>query len=192
MFKKQFFMFDESTAGSNPPAPKGASPPSGGNEGGETLTFEQWFEKQDEAIKALLDGHTKGLKSALKTERETRTDQEKQLRELAAKAEKGSEAQKQLTELADKLAEADKKTDFFDAAHKAGVTNLKLAFTVATQEDLFDKKGQVNFEQLKKDYPELFATKKAPQGGAGSGTGEDQPKGGDMNAFIRRAAGRGS
>ena len=50
---------------------------------GDALTFDGWFESQPEGVRKLLDEHTGGLKSALKSERESRKDLEKQLRDLA-------------------------------------------------------------------------------------------------------------
>lgn len=157
----------------------------------EPLTFDGWLGEQPEEVKALLDGHTEGLKSALKSERGSRKDLEKQLRDLAAKAEKGSEAQKELAGIADKLGEADRKADFYEAAHAAGVTNLKLAYVVASQDEMFDRRGRVNFDTLKTQYPELFGVKPAPtKGNAGSGTNTEPTPAENMNTFIRRSAGR--
>lgn len=189
MFINVLKMFYEANAGGG--GGGGQSNGDGGGDGDQgALTFDAWFEKQDPTIKGLLDGHTKGLRSALETERENRKGLEKQVRDLAAKAEKGSDAEKQLTGFADKLAEADRKADFYDAAHKAGVTNLKLAYITAVTDDLFDKKGSVNFETMKKAYPELFGTKKTPAGNAGDGTEGGTNVAADMNARIRRQAGR--
>lgn len=164
-----------------------------GAKGGETLTFETFIAKQSDEIKALMDGHINGLKTALGSERDTRKDLEKQVRDLATKAEKGSEAEKQLTTLADQMATADRKASFYEDAHTAGVTNLKLAFVVATTDELFDKKGNVNFADLKTKYPELFGVKKVPNGNAAEGT-EDEPDtaGSAMNRLIRKKAGRSS
>ena len=150
-------------------------------------TFEAWLEEQTAETKALLDGHTKGLKSALDSERGTRKDLEKQMRDLAEKAEKGSEAQAELTKAADGLAEADRRAGFFEAAHAAGVANLKLAYTVAVQDEMFDRRGEANFEEMKRSYPELFGGKPAiPPGNAGAGTGAPPPPPApDMNSFIR-------
>jgi hypothetical protein len=158
---------------------------------GAAPTFETWLEKQDDTVKGLLDGHIKGLKTALDSERGSRKDMEKQLREMAKKAEDGSEAQKKLTGMADQVSAADRRADFYEEAHRAGVSNIKLAFLVAEKEDLFDSKNRVNFEAMKKDYPELFGGKPVPDGNAGNGT-EGTPGGAakDMNAMIRRAAGR--
>jgi len=178
---KGIYFQSDSGNGSGPaPAP----------EGEETMSFETWIIKQDEKVKGMLDSHTKGLKTALDTERGNRKELEKQVRELAGKAEKGSDAEKQLTQLADKLTESDRRADFFDAAHKAGVTNLKLAYTVAATDDLFDKKGNADFGKLKEAYPELFGVKKAPAGNAGEGTEGRNELAADMNSRIRRLAGR--
>ena len=114
------------------------------------------------------------------------------LRDMAGKAEKGSEAEKQLTSMADQMAEADRRAEFYDEAHKAGVTNLKLAYLSAVADERFDKKGRVNFDEMKKDDPELFGSKKPPEGNAGKGTGDNGPAGhADMNTWIRKAAGKG-
>ena len=132
-----------------------------------------------------------GLKTALKTERDARSDAEADLRKVAKDLEEGSEAQKKVLELADDVASGNQKSDFYEDAHKAGVSNLKLAYHVATEEDLFDRKGMVDFDKLKKDYPELFGKKIVPDGSAGDGTGGKLPgKKKDMNAAIRAMAGR--
>jgi F0F1-type ATP synthase epsilon subunit len=155
-----------------------------------TLTFDGWLEKQPDEVKMLLESNTKGLKTALESERGNRKDMEKQLRDMAKKAEAGSEAQTQLTKLADDLQSADRKTDFYEAAHAAGVRNLKLAFTVATSDEMFDKHGRVNFDEMKKQYPELFGGTPLVRGDAGSGTNRDNHGAEDMNSRIRRVAGR--
>jgi len=188
MFNRNWKVFYEANAGGG----GGQSNNDGKQDGndGEALTFDAWLGKQDDKVKGLLESHTKGLKNALDTERESRKGLEKQMRELATKAEKGSEAEKQLTAFADKLAESDRRADFFDAAHKAGVTNLKLAYTIAVSDEMFDKKGNVSFDTMKKTYPELFGVKKAPAGSAGEGTEGNTNVAADMNARIRRLAGR--
>lgn len=155
------------------------------------LEYESWLEKQSADVKVLLEGHVRGLKSALDSEREGRKKLEREIRDLAGKAEKGSQAEAQLTQVADKIAEGDRKAEFYEAAHAAGVTNLKLAYLAAVQEDMFDKHGRVNFEAMRQTYPELFGgAKKPPAGTAGNGT-RNAPDGHQgMNDFIRAAAGR--
>lgn len=193
-------VFDEDGGGSGGSGNADGDPNGGGRTGsdadgkqnGKPLAYDDWYKAQPEEIRNMLDSNISGLKSALDNERKTRGDLEKQLRELAGKAEKGSEAEKRLMELADQMGEADRKADFYEAAHAAGVSNLKLAYLVALQDDLFDKRGNANFDQMKKDYPELFGLKKIPDGKAGNGTDGNKPAGhGDMNAWIRKAAGRG-
>lgn len=161
-----------------------------GGEGDTTLTFDAWQKGLSDEQKGLIESHVKGLKSALDSERGSRKDLEKQLRDMAKKAEAGSDAQTQLTKLADDLLTADRKADFYEAAHAAGARNLKLAFTVALTDELFDKHGRVNFDEMKKSYPELFASTTTPRGDAGSGTDRKPKAGAGMNDFIRSAAGR--
>lgn len=160
--------------------------------GGTPATFEAWLKEQPDDVKSLLDGHTTGLKSALESEREQRKTFEKQLRDAAKKLEEGSDARKSVEEMAGQLATLQQQSAFYDAAHAAGVSNLKLAFIAAQQADLFDKKGQVNFDEMKKQFPELFAAgaAKPPPSNGGQGTRSPMPGGKDMNAYIRKAAGR--
>jgi len=157
----------------------------------QALQYEEWLKGQPEEVKTMLGGWEKGLKTALKDERDARGDLEKKLRDLAGKAEKGSEAEKKLIEMADQMAEGDRRATFYEEAHKAGVSNLKLAYLVVVQEDLFDKRGNVNIDALKKDYPELF-DQGAPKtkGNAGDGTETQQPAHVGMNEFIRASAGK--
>lgn len=169
----------------------GANGGADGAGGGETpLVYADWLKEQPEPVQSMLDEQVKGLKSALDSERESRKSLEKQVRDLATKAEKGSDAEKQLTEFADRISEIDRKADFYEAAHAAGVTNLKLAYTVAVSDEMFDRLGRVNFTSMKDSYPELFGERKPPPGNAGSGTDNQQPASKSMNDFIRAAAGR--
>jgi hypothetical protein len=170
----------------------GSANDKGGTQDVKPLVFDDWLKGQPEEVKTLLDTQTKGLKSALQSEREARSTAEKELRTMAGKAEAGSEAQKQLTQMADQMQEADRRAEFYDDAHRAGVTNLKLAYLSAVADERFDKRGRVNFDEMKKDYPELFGVKKPPEGNAGKGTGNNGPAGhADMNQWIRKAAGKG-
>lgn len=163
---------------------------SSSDSGGGALQYDTWLAAQPEEVRTLLDGHVRGLKTTLDGERTSRKEMEKQLKDLAGKAEKGSEAEKRLTELANGMEEADRKAGFYEQAHSAGVSNLKLAYLVAVQDDLIGKSGRVDFETMKKQYPELFGGNAKPAGNAGAGAGGGTPTGKSMNDFIRTAAGR--
>jgi len=184
MFTKRI-MFDESGAGGGSASAQPAE--SDAQAKGEPLTFEKWVESQDESVKGLLDSHTKGLKSALEAERETRKTFERQIKELAAKAEKGSEAEARLTELSAQLELTNRRASFAESASREGVTNPKALFTLAAAGEFFDKKGNADFAGLKKEYPEFFK-RPIPDGNAGEGA-ESQPAAQNMNDIIRRAAG---
>jgi len=157
----------------------------------EPLTFDAWLDQQGDDVKALLDGHTKGLKSALQEERAQRSKFEKELREAAKQLEKGSEARKSLEEQADRLQVLERQAGFYDAAHAAGVTNLRLAYLAAQDADLVSERGTCDFARLKADFPQLFGAEpgKGAAGNAGAGT-QNPPKRADMNEWIRTAAGR--
>lgn len=147
------------------------------------LIYETWIAEQPETVRSMLDGHTTKLKSALTSERERSKGLEKDLRDAASKAEKGSEAEKRLNQLADQVQAESKKSAFYESAGAAGVNNLKLAYIAATQDDLFKKDGSPDFDALKKSYPELFGM---PQSNS-AGEGENQTPGGkfSMDDYIR-------
>lgn len=152
------------------------------------VTFEDWLAGQDETVKGLYTVHTSGLKSALESERAASKAAQAQLRELAKKAEKGSELEAALTKQADQLSALEKQAAFQDKAHAAGVRNLKLAFMAASQAGLVGDKGDCDFSKLKTEYPELFLAPPPPANG-GNGTGPQQPTF-SMDNLIRKAAGR--
>ena len=162
-----------------------------GKKDGDVLEWDTWHGEQSEEIRELITAHETGLKSALTSERDARKDLEGKVRGFAKEAKDGSKLQDELKGLADELKAADRKADFYGDAHKAGVTNLKMAYMIAVSDDLFDRRGNANFGKMKEDYPELFAGKKKVDGNIGEGTGGRV--GGakkDMNAAIRAAAGR--
>ena len=152
--------------------------------------FAEWLKEQTTDVKKLYDDEVAGLKSALSSERQQRKELEGKLRDAAEKAEKGSEAEKLLTEQADTLQGLERQAEFYDDAHSQGVTNLKLAWMAVKNTDAFDRRGNVDWNLMKEQFPELFSKVKVPTGDAGSGT-KDTPAGETgMNAFIRAAAGR--
>ena len=152
--------------------------------------FDSWLESQPAETQAIIENGTKGLKSALQSERQQRSEMERQLREAAGKAAKGSEDEKRLTEMADRLAAEELRAAFYDEAHTRGVTNLRLAYLAATDGGLIDAKGRVNWDGLSKQCPELFRATGTASGHAGAGTGTAPTGGQSMNDFIRQQAGR--
>ena len=184
--KGLFFSPDDGGAGGEKPDEK-----PNGEEKGDALEWDTWHGALPEDAQKLVAGHVDGLKTALASERDARGTAEKDLRDVAGELEKGSDAQKKVLKLADEVAAGNLKADFYEDAHKVGVTNLSLAFIVAEKEGLFDKRGNANFDKLKEIYPELFGKKEIPDGSAGDGTGGTLPSGKvDMNYLIRKKAGR--
>lgn len=159
--------------------------------GSTPANFGEWLKTQTTDVQKLYTDEVAGLKSALSSERQQRKDNEAALRDAAAKVEKGSEAEKALTEQADTLQGLEERAAFYDNAHTQGVTNLKLAWMAAQEIDAFDKRGNVNWEGLKTQFPELFTKTTIPSGDAGKGT-KTAPAGDQksINAFIRAEAGR--
>lgn len=158
---------------------------------GEALTWKPWHDALPPEAKELIATRESGLKTALGTERDARADAEKELRKAAKELEKGSEAEANLLKAADDLAASTTKSEFYEDAHKAGVTDLSLAFLVAKEEKLIGKRGNVNFDKLKEAHPSLFGKKRIIDPNAGEGTGgTPDGKKADMNLFIRAGSGK--
>jgi len=158
---------------------------------GEALQWDAYYASLPAEAQKLFTDRESGLKTALASERDARGKAEKDLRDIAADLDKGSEAQTKVLELADAVATESLKADFYEAAHEKDVSNLKLAYVVAQQDGLIDKRGKIDFDTLKLNYPELFIKKFVPPGGAGDGVGAKLPgEKVDMNALIRKKAGR--
>lgn len=155
--------------------------------------YETWFGALDEPSKTLLTGHTAGLKKALESEREGRKKLQESLKEARAAAEKGTVLEANLSKLESELEVTTRRAQFYESA-PTGLTNARLAWMVASNDNLFTKKGDPDWEEIRKRAPEIFAVKKAaPSINAGSGqTGSSPNVAQSMNAFIRAASGRGS
>jgi hypothetical protein len=154
------------------------------------VKWEDFIKGQPAEIVAAYEAHTGGLTTALASERTQRGDLEKQLRDMAGKAAKGSEDEKRLTEMADRLNASQRQAEFYDEAHTKGVTSLRLAYLAAQDANLIDQKGRVNWDELKTKHPELFGGTTPPPGNAGAGTGNKPGGAASMDNFIRRSAGR--
>lgn len=167
-----------------------------GQEGQEAATpfdFDAWLGEQPEHVRKGYEGKTQGLHSALETERTQRKEFAKQLKDLSAKAEKGSEAEKALGEMSARVEQAEQRAAFYEEAGKPenGCLNPKAAFLVATAEGLFKRSGEPDWAAIKQSAPELFGQRKLTPGHAGTGTQSPPAQQQSMNAFIRQAAGRG-
>lgn len=162
-----------------------------GEQGGETPTWETVLAGLTEAQRALYEGHTQGLRGALKTERGQRQDLAGQLKAATGKLEEGSEARDALEKVTGQLELATKRADFVTAAVGAGVRDAGLAWLAAVELDAFNRKGEPDFAALKGAHPGLFGQAAAAKGNAGDGTGSEPGDGGGMNAFIRKASGVG-
>jgi len=158
-------------------------------------TFDEFLATQDQPVQELYKSHTNGLRSALVKEREEKKALVNQIRNLQTKAEKGSEMEKQLSDMAAKLeeanrisAEAIRKAEFTEQAlsPEVGCLNVKAAYALAKAEDLFDKNSHPDWEELKKQAPELFKQKTRVSTDAGRDTIKTT---GTMNEILRSAAG---
>lgn len=173
---------------SDDPTPTDAQPD---GETPEEQPFETWLAAQDEPIRERYTRHTSGLRAALESERAARKDLERQIRQLARQQDEGSAARAELERLSATLGEQSGRAEFYEAAHAAGVTDLRLAYLAARDAGLMDERGRADLAQLKARHPHLFPSPRVPSGHAGSGTAAEPGPRNDMNALIRRASGRG-
>lgn len=164
----------------------------GGTPQNQELTFDGWFAGQDDVVKGLLDAHTSGLKNALQAERKQRDDLAKALKDATKELEAGTEARTKLEGITAKLDELEAQNAVYEILTAAGVTNLKLGWMAVQSSGALDKRGNVNLETIKAEFPELFNKKhKLPPGNAGDGLNNSLPAAqAGMNAFIRTASGR--
>ena len=113
--------------------------------------FDSWFGKLPPHEQEGLDTHVSALKNALESERSQRKEFSKQLRDLTAKAEKGSEAEKTLGEMSTRLEQAEQRAAFYEEAGRPeiGCSNPRAAFLVASAEGLFTKRGDPDWPAIK-------------------------------------------
>lgn len=167
-----------------------------------TETVETWDgflasleDAERERVTRLYEAQTGSLTKALREERSNNKELTRQVREMASKAEKGSDSERQLTEMADRLEASDRRADFYEQAAnpKVGLTDVKAAWALinVAPDDYRDRRGNIDFDLLRERHPGLFArTPHVPPGNPGSGSGP-QPASSNMNDWIRRRAGRG-
>lgn len=188
--------------GGTPPAtPTGGTPTgqattdgqSTQGDGGTPATWDDALATLPDAVKALYDSHTTGLRNAVQATRQERDDLSRRLSDLTKALGKDTpeEARRLLSEMQGELEVTNRRAAFYEEAGKPeiGCTNPKAAFLLAQADDLFDRRGRIDWEALKASAPELFRPR-VPQGNAGVGTGNPPPAQKSMNDFIRRAAGR--
>jgi len=153
--------------------------------------YESWFGKLPPHEQEGLENYTSALKNALESERSQRKQFSKELRDLTAKAEKGSEAEKTLGEMSSRLEQAEQRAAFYEEANRAEIacSNPRAAFLVASAEGLFTKRGDPDWTAIKAAAPELFGRKTIPNGNAGTGSNSPPAQTG-MNDYIRAVTGR--
>jgi len=92
----------------------------------------------------------------------------------------------------------EQRAQFYEDAGRpeTGCPSPRLAYLAAREGDYFDRRGNVTWNKLKEDYPELFVKPKLAPASAGAGVGQAAGSvaagtgTGGMNDFIRAASGR--
>jgi hypothetical protein len=186
---------DTQTAGTQTTGTQGTEDPQTGPAGqgaGETpTTWEEMLATLPEEAKTLYEAHVTGLKNALTGERDQRRKLAQQVQDATAKLEQGSEAREALEKMTGEMEAAERRAQFYEDAAGQGVNNLKLAWIAANEVEAFDRRGNVNWETLKKQFPELFKQTAPATAHAGAGIASPANQPFDMDAAIRSAAGRG-
>lgn len=152
-------------------------------------SFEAWLEGQDEKVKGLVSKRFEALENTARVRKEEREALADQLKDL--KKKKGDELQAAIDDVSAKLEAAERRASFIEEAIKPEIEckNPGAAWVIAKAQDLFDKRGLPDWKAIKEAAPELFG-KPIANANAGAGTGTKPEPHKDMNAFIRKAAGR--
>lgn len=131
--------------------------------------WDTWFNGLDETTKDLINERFHGLENTVRATRQERDTAQ------------------------GNLDVATKKANFFETAHSSGCQNPKVAFALATTDNLFKEDGSPDWEKIKSAYPEGFKSQKVTVN-ANAGAGNSQPvalQGNDRaNNAIREAAGK--
>jgi len=173
-------------------ATTGAAAQTGAQTGAKPPTFDGWFATQDEVVQGVINTRFTALENTVRATREERDTVRAQIKDMAKKAEKGSEFETQLNEALRKLDLSERKSDFMEQALKPeiGCRNPKAAYALAVSDGLFNSKGNPDWAAIKSVAPEIFG-KEIPPAHGGDGTGDQIVAGNlGMNALIRRKAGR--
>ena len=130
------------------------------------ITFEDvaksLTDDQKKAIEAHFGESTKGLKTALDKEREAGKELAKRLKEIEGKAGKDTELAQELAKVQAELAATMREKQFIVEAPTKNVNNVTAAYKLAVTDNLIDAKGNIDWDELQKSYPELFAKPQAP------------------------------
>jgi hypothetical protein len=160
--------------------------------GSDAVSFEDWVKAQPDEVRARIEQHTAGLKGAYEATKRERQTLAQQVADLTKQAADGSEARKALETVQAAMLQTTRQNRFYESA-PADLRNLHLAWLAAEDAKLVDAKGETDWKRLREIGPELFQpASPLPPGHAGNGSRQTPvstvP---DMNALLRRAAGRG-
>ena len=160
---------------------------------GTPQTWDAFVETLPVEMRALYDQSVTGLRNTVQATRQERDALRARVDALvgALDGKEPTAVKQQLTELQMELATANQRAAFYEDAGRAeiGCRNPKLAFMVAQAEQLFDRRGNPDWQAIRAAAPELFGPV-VPQGNAGAGTGSPPATKQSINDYIRQAAGR--
>jgi len=151
--------------------------------------FAEFLKTQPAEARNAYDAHTRSLQSGLERERTTNKTLRQEIKQIASAAD--GVTKQDLDALSEKLTVADQRIDFYRQAIREGLPDPDLAWLAAREIGAFSKNGAPDFSMLKAQYPKLFPQARKPAAQAGAGANGEGPNTVDMNAFIRRSAGRG-
>lgn len=154
------------------------------------LVYDNWLGKQPVEVQELITRQQKALRAALVDEREQRKAQKQQLTALTRKLEGNTAATRELDQLKANLKESNRRAKFYESA-PTDLTNPRLAYAAAQLNSLLGDTGDVDWDEMRGNMPELFRKVQVPKADAGSGSKQDGASTEkSMNSFIRAALGR--
>jgi hypothetical protein len=172
-------------------------------------TYEAFVDTLSEPLRALVDGHISGLKTALQAERavvkklEAQVKTAQSLADERAKADADAKTQLEadMASARAEVAAAQRRAAFYETALEQGIRrkSVRLAYLAALDAGHIGADGQIAWEAIRSSFSDLFesAGRMAPtppsrssSAAAGAGARGDTPAVPTLNQIIRNAAGR--
>jgi len=153
------------------------------------IDFAAWIADQSTDVQQAFEGYESGLRNTVAATREDNKSLKEALKSASAQAD--GELKTQLDALSGKLEEREREVAFIDQAVEQGVEKPRALWVLAKAAEAFDRYGKPDWQHLRSEYPMMFRTAPAPRGNAGAGAGTQPPGRVDMEAQLRKAAGRG-
>ena len=156
------------------------------------VDFETWLQQQSEEVRAAYEQHVARLKGALRSERETRSQLEKQLKRILKGEEVPDSVRSQIEQATQQLRDLELRAEFISEAAKRQVLYPDLLFRAAKEQlqNTEDLNNDLLWERLRREYPALFRPAAATRSAEDAGARGETPQLPSVDDYIREMARR--